>query len=159
MTKNTWAIEMPVKTAKIQEIDRPISAAKSQKTTCAVASDMRLSPAQKAKTTASGANMITHLSGEVNIACSTPAGMMSVGSPATARAKSVPTTQATSAGDDHRHGHQAVDLVHVGAQTFVDLRGAYAGASPTNSLEFGHRFPPLDPAPADRARGFAAEYR
>ena len=40
--------------------------------------------------------MITHFSGEVNIACSTPAGMMLVGSPATARAKSVPTTQATS---------------------------------------------------------------
>ena len=109
-------------------------------------------PAEKPKTTASGANMITHFSGEVNIACSTPAGMMSVGSPATARAKSVPDDPGDQPGDHHRHGHQAVDLVHVGAQTFVDLRGAYAGASPTNSLEFGHRIPPLTLPPADRAR-------
>jgi hypothetical protein len=37
----------------------------------------------------------------------------------------------------------------MGAQTFVDLRGAYAGASPTHSLEFGHRL--LREASAGRA--------
>ena len=38
------------------------------------------------------------------------------------------------------HGHQAVHPVHMGAQTLVDLRGAYAGAGagPTNGLEFRH---------------------
>jgi hypothetical protein len=29
----------------------------------------------------------------------------------------------------------------MGAQTFVDLRGADPGAGATDSLEFGHRFP------------------
>ena len=49
-------------------------------------------PADSAKTMISGANITTHLSGEVNIACSSPVGSSMVGSPATARAKSVPTT-------------------------------------------------------------------
>ena len=46
---------------------------------------MRLIPAEKANTTASGANITTHLIGEVNIAFSTPIGRSRVGSPWLAR--------------------------------------------------------------------------
>ncbi len=59
---------MPVKTAKIHEIDRPITAANAQNTICAVDADIRLIIAPNPKMNASGANMMTHLIGDVNIA-------------------------------------------------------------------------------------------
>ncbi len=85
--------------------------------------------------------MITHFSGEAKIAApkavrywSSPI-WYAVGTVGDGEPRHGPGRER---GDEHAHGHRAVDLVHVRAQAFVDLRGADAGASPTNSLEFGH---------------------
>ena len=61
--KKVWAMLVPVKTRKIDDIDRPITAAKARKTSRAVAGCMRFTVAERPKTKASGASMITHCSG------------------------------------------------------------------------------------------------
>jgi hypothetical protein len=48
---------------KIDDIERPITAAKARKTSRAVAGCIRCTIADRPKTKASGASMITHLSG------------------------------------------------------------------------------------------------
>ena len=59
VAKNICAIDIPVKTTKIQERDKPITAAKAQKTTCAVPIDIRFIIAERPRTKANGANIIT----------------------------------------------------------------------------------------------------
>ena len=61
--KNTRTIEVWVNTRKIEPSDSPISAAKIQNIICAVAGRMRSMPKLSTNTIASGASMITHLSG------------------------------------------------------------------------------------------------
>ena len=68
MGRETRDIDIAVKTAKIQAIDRPMTAPKAQKTICAVEADLLLIIAPKPKTKIRGANMMSHLIGELYIA-------------------------------------------------------------------------------------------
>ena len=61
--KNVRAMLVPVKTRKMDDIERPITAAKARKTSRAVAGCIRCTIAERPNTKASGASMITHFSG------------------------------------------------------------------------------------------------
>ena len=61
-------------TAKIEEIEMPITAANAQKTVCAVDALILLMAAAKAKTKISGANITAHFSGDAKSAVIRPVG-------------------------------------------------------------------------------------
>ena len=48
-----------------------------------------------------------------------------------------------AAGDQHAHGHQPVDLVHMGAKALVDRGGPGACAGRADRLIFSHEKPPM----------------
>ena len=61
--KKVRAIDVPVKTRKIEAMDRPITAQKAQNIVCAPDADMDCMRNEKNSTKASGASITTHFSG------------------------------------------------------------------------------------------------